>query len=72
MPQLSRIILSVLCKKPSLLKTPFLGDFALDFDISYDFKGRVVLWRSLSKLCNTVVAEMPHRYLEWANQLQLY
>ena len=72
MPQLSRIILSVLCKKPSFLKTPSLGDFALDFDISYDCEGRVVFRRSLSELCNTVVAEMLHRYLEWASQLQLY
>ena len=39
MPQLSRIIRSVLCKKPSLPKTPSLDDFALDSDIIYDFEG---------------------------------
>jgi hypothetical protein len=59
-------------QKLSFPKPPSLGDFALDFDISYDFKGRFVFRRSLSKLCSTVVAEMPHPYLEWGIQLQLY
>ena len=45
--------------------------FASAFDISCDFKGKVVFTKGMLKLCYTVVAKMPRRYLEWVSELQL-
>ena len=43
-------------------KTLSQSNFASVFDISCHFKENVILIKRLSKLCNTAVAKMPHRY----------
>ena len=49
---------------PQQTRSP--GNFASAFEVSCYFKGRVVVTERLSKLCYTIVAKMPHRYMEWA------